>query len=217
VRNAEPSDPRRFDRPLEMCEALEQADCGQPVSLPAITEGPAYNAPSMLGADQKTPDGLAPRPRAGAAMRSDVGRWILRSLRAAGWAPLAVLGVHLFISRAFGAYAAYPPLDLPMHFLGGISIAYFFWRSQELAAEGELLGQLSRLGSVLVVLGGTSTAAMLWEFAEWISDRSLGTHSQVGLEDTLLDMALGIAGGSLYLVVRRILPTLQPPRSAEHP
>ena len=35
--------------------------------------------------------------------------------------------------------------------------------------------------------------------AEFFSDRLFGTHAQLGLEDTLLDMALGVAGGLAYL------------------
>lgn len=51
----------------------------------------------------------------------------------------------------------------------------------------------------VVVLGMTGTATVFWEFAEFVSDRFFGTHAQVGLEDTLLDMALGVAGGLAYL------------------
>ena len=41
----------------------------------------------------------------------------------------------------------------------------------------------------------TATSAVLWEFAEYISDHSFGSQTQGGLEDTLLDMLLGILGG----------------------
>jgi hypothetical protein len=41
---------------------------------------------------------------------------------------------------------------------------------------------------------------VFWEFAEFTSDALFGTQAQLGLDDTMLDMALGIAGGLSYAV-----------------
>jgi len=35
----------------------------------------------------------------------------------------------------------------------------------------------------------------LWEISEFTSDKILGTHSQMGLDDTMIDMLLNLAGG----------------------
>ena len=48
----------------------------------------------------------------------------------------------------------------------------------------------------------TATASTFWEFAEFVSDAVFGTRAQLGLEDTLLDTALGIAGGASYVLAR---------------
>lgn len=53
-----------------------------------------------------------------------------------------------------------------------------------------------------VVFALTATAAVAWEFAERISDRCLHSHAQIGLDDTLFDMALGIVGGAVLLAAR---------------
>jgi hypothetical protein len=42
---------------------------------------------------------------------------------------------------------------------------------------------------------------VVWELAEWVSDRYLGTNAQLWLGDTLLDMLLGLTGGLMFVAV----------------
>ena len=126
------------------------------------------------------------------------GRWLVRSLREAGWAPAAVFAAHVVASRLLGLYGAYPSLDVPMHVFGGVAIAHFLWRSAALASEAGLLGSPNRTGLLAIVLGTTCAAAVGWEVAEFLSDQWLGTSAQLGLEDTLGDLLLRIAGGAAY-------------------
>ena len=119
-------------------------------------------------------------------------------LRAA-WAPCLVFLLHVFISRVLNAYLLFPPLDIPMHFFGGVAMAYFLAacvRALGVSSESPALG---RVVPALLVFSLTCTASVFWEFAEFFSDLLLGTHAQLGLEDTLLDMALGSAGGTLFV------------------
>lgn len=44
----------------------------------------------------------------------------------AGWFPSLVFLLHCVLSLAFDAYDRAPSLDVPMHLLGGVAIAYFF-------------------------------------------------------------------------------------------
>ena len=99
-------------------------------------------------------------------------------------------------------YVAYPPTDVAMHFLGGIAIAYFLWRAAVLASQAGPLGSIGRTGLGVMVFGLTCAAAVFWEFAEYLSDRCLGTKAQLGLEDTLGDMLVGIMGGLGFLLRR---------------
>lgn len=55
--------------------------------------------------------------------------WIENSLREAAWAPLLVVGIHVMALRVFNTYKRFPYLDLPMHFFGGIVMAFFFHRA----------------------------------------------------------------------------------------
>lgn len=126
-----------------------------------------------------------------------IGARSRRALRAA-WAPGAVFLLHVFVSRVLNAYALFPPLDIPMHFFGGVAIAYFC-----AACLGALPDEAVAARFRIVLFGAatfasTCTAAVFWEFAEFLSDRYFGTHAQGGLEDTLLDLALGAGGGLTF-------------------
>jgi hypothetical protein len=133
-----------------------------------------------------------------------LGAWIFRSVRAAGWAPITVFLLHAVLV-ATGAYGVYPPLDIPMHLGGGIAIAYFFARTLALAIEADLLGAPNRLAVAVMVVTCTCAAAIAWEFAEWTHDQFFSAGNARGYHDTLLDMALGVFGGALFVAVSAIL------------
>jgi len=131
--------------------------------------------------------------------RAAVRAWAVDLLRRRAWAPLSVLGLHLFLSRVAGAYRALPDLDLPVHLLGGVAFSWFALGAAEGLARRGLLGGPNRLALLGAAFLATASAALFWEFAEFLSDRWLGTRAQGGLDDTLLDMAMGVAGSLLHL------------------
>ena len=88
--------------------------------------------------------------------------WFIAALLEAGWAPAAVFVLHVLASRVFFLYVAYPLVDVAMHFLGGIAIAFFFWRASVLAAEACVIGRVNRTGIGVVVFGLTCAAAVFW-------------------------------------------------------
>jgi hypothetical protein len=119
----------------------------------------------------------------------------------AGWAPILVFILHVFISRVLNGYILYPPLDIPMHFFGGVAMAYFLSACFAALPENAVRSDMRALAQFVFVVGLTTTASTFWEFAEFTSDTLFGTHAQLGLEDTLLDMSLGIAGGTSYVLM----------------
>ncbi len=129
---------------------------------------------------------------------SDVSRIGAALLFRAGWAPLLVFLLHVFISRVVNGYILYPPLDIPMHFLGGVAMAYFLANCFSALPKDAIAHSLRPLAAVVFVVSLTTTSTVFWEFAEFASDAVFGTHAQLGLDDTLLDMALGIAGAMAY-------------------
>lgn len=126
------------------------------------------------------------------------------ALREAGWAPSLVFVLHVVASRGFGAYALFPPLDIPMHFFGGVAITFFIGRLYRAAERFGLIGQPARWLYFVVVPALAIGTTVFWEFAEFLSDRLFGTRAQLGLEDTLFDMFLGCLGSLVFLIVAAV-------------
>jgi len=109
--------------------------------------------------------------------------------------PAIVVALHACISLGFSGYDRVPVMDIPMHFLGGVVIA---WSGALLLGTLEKNGAVSNIHSVVVfgfLLCFVTTAATVWEFTEFVSDRLFDTGAQKGLEDTLGDMLVGMLGG----------------------
>jgi hypothetical protein len=55
----------------------------------------------------------------------------------------------------------------------------------------------------LILVGSlTTSAAVLWEFAELTCDQLFGSNIQRGLGNTMKDMSLGVAGAVAVMVLR---------------
>lgn len=130
--------------------------------------------------------------------------WAGDSVRRFGWAPIVVMGTHLVLSKLTRVYAVAPNTDVAMHFVGGVAIAFFFWRSVRSALGGRILGPLTLFGQAVVAMALSCSSTVLWEFAEWTTDRLGLTQAQSGLPDTMLDMALGTLGGLIFLCTARL-------------
>lgn len=125
---------------------------------------------------------------------------VLRALLRGAWAPAGVVALHIFLVHGLDAYTRLPPLDRPMHVLGGAAIAYF---GAVLLREAEGAGALTlHAGALraLFLLGLTALAAVAWELLERASDQVLGTGFQTGLGDTMRDLLLGLLGGAIFLL-----------------
>jgi hypothetical protein len=119
-----------------------------------------------------------------------------------GWAPLAVFVAHLLAAHVFLLYQRWPPVDIPLHLFGGLAIAFFFSRSFQAVPGDGVRPDRRALLELLLVGSLTATAAVFWEFWEFASDHLLGTAFQSGLNDTMKDLAIGIGGGAVFLLLR---------------
>ncbi len=117
--------------------------------------------------------------------------WIFTTLREAAWAPLSVLFFYL-IGRALQLFDLFPRLDIPTHFIGGVAITYFY-RSAIRNSQG-IVGGIPDSIRTLLAFTCTGTTIILWEFYENLFDFFFGTHMVLGLEDTILDMLMGLLG-----------------------
>lgn len=126
--------------------------------------------------------------------------WILATLRAAAWAPLAVFAFYVL-----GLYGNWfkllPALDIPTHFMGGVAITYFYRAA--IRTSQPHLGPTPHLIQVLLALTATGTTTVLWEFYENFADHFLGTHMVRGLEDTIVDLLMGLSGAVVVALFYR--------------
>lgn len=133
--------------------------------------------------------------------RQKITQWIVSVLRESAWAPLAVFGFYLF-GLAIDLYDRFPFMDIPTHFMGGVSITYFF--RSAIRNLQVYLGDVPSLIQTLFAFTCTGTTIILWEFYENAFDFLFGTTMVRGLEDTVVDMFLGLAGAlTLSLLYRR--------------
>jgi len=107
----------------------------------------------------------------------------------ASWAPLAVISLHAGLAATVGHRDEYDPL---FHFLGGVAGAYCLLRALSLFRVH--LGPLNRPHPIVIVLVAMFAVAGAWELVEFASDRFLRTQVQFGLDDTAMDVVLGLVG-----------------------
>ena len=126
--------------------------------------------------------------------------WVVATLRDSAWAPLSVFLFYLF-GLALHLYDRFPPLDIPVHFMGGVAITYFFRGA--IRNLQNFLGELPALVQTIFAFTCTGTTIIFWELYENAFDFLLGTHMVRGLEDTIVDMVLGLLGALVLSVLYR--------------
>ena len=117
--------------------------------------------------------------------------WVAATLREAAWAPLSVFGFYV-LGLAFHLFKLFPAIDIPTHFLGGVVITYFY--RSAIRHSQKFVGEIPLAVQVLFAFTCTGTTTILWEFYENILDFFFGTHMVRGLEDTIIDLFLGLLG-----------------------
>jgi len=123
--------------------------------------------------------------------KQQLSDWIFSILREAAWVPLSVLIFYL-IGRLFHLFDLFPRLDIPTHFIGGVAITYFY--RSAIRNSQQIVGVIPTSIQTLLAFTCTGTTIILWEFYENLFDFFFGTHMVRGLEDTILDMFLGLLG-----------------------
>lgn len=133
---------------------------------------------------------------------------ILALLKRAGWAPVLVFTLHVLFSRAVDVYMNYRWSDVPMHYFGGIAMAYFLSTCFAALPEGIVSRKVRPYAQLILVASLTVTAAVFWEFCEYASDSIFKTNALGNVYDTLQDLALGTVGGITYLILALLLGRL---------
>lgn len=115
--------------------------------------------------------------------------------------PIIVLFAHLLASRILNLYTLFPHVDIPFHYIGGLSIAYM---SAEILSylqkESILRNPLDKVIFLPLIFSLTATATVFWEFAEFSVDQLFKTNVQINLANTMQDQFMGILGGTTWVL-----------------
>ncbi|HLO32195.1 MAG TPA: hypothetical protein VK249_23805 [Anaerolineales bacterium] len=115
--------------------------------------------------------------------------------------PMTVLLVHFVAITLLHLYKIFPNLDIPFHYVGGLAVAFTSAQILSYLEKEELSAPLNRVICLVLIISLTATAAVFWEFGEFISDKFLGTDFQLGLADTMKDQFMGILGGATLALI----------------
>jgi len=115
------------------------------------------------------------------------------------WPPILIFGLHFVFARFLNFYLLFPWIDIPMHFLGGLSIAFSISMTLDTLQEERLIAPLDRVIAYLLIFSLVATIAVFWEFSEFSMDQLFGTNSQISLQNTMQDLFMGILGASTLL------------------
>ena len=126
--------------------------------------------------------------------------WMRVTVCEAGWAPLGIIGFYA-IALALHWFDLFPPLDIPSHLLGGVAITYFF--RSAIKNSQTIVGNIPIPIQIIFAFTCTGTTIIFWEFYENLLDFFFGTHVVRGLEDTIVDMFLGLMGALVLSVFYR--------------
>jgi len=114
---------------------------------------------------------------------------------------MLVFLIHLIASKILNLYLLFPNMDIPFHYLGGLSIAYTSAQILSHLEKKIITTRLNRMIFLALILSLTATAAVFWEFAEFIGDQLFHTNIQVRLANTMQDQFLGVLGGMTVVLI----------------
>ncbi len=118
------------------------------------------------------------------------------------WPPLLIFIVHVFISHVLDVYTLLPWIDIPMHYLGGFSMAYSLLLALTFLQEYKFINQLDSVIAFVLVFTLVATIAVFWEFAEFSMDQLLKTNVQISLQNTMQDLFMGVLGAATIIGVK---------------
>jgi hypothetical protein len=115
-----------------------------------------------------------------------------------GWFPLTVFSVHTVLAAVFNIYLYADWVDIPFHYVGGVAIAYFISGTLSSCSSHKIICRPDPVLHALCVIWASCSAAVVWELGERIMDGLFGWMLQVGLDDTLFDLFLGMLGAASF-------------------
>ena len=117
--------------------------------------------------------------------------------------PVFVFVFDLFAWLYLGIYDIFPWFDIPMHVIGGIAIGFAYFFSLRYFDEEGMI-KSNPFFNALFVISLVGLTAVLWEFLWFSLEFVFSIIPKGNLEDTLLDLTLGILGGMVAVIFLEI-------------
>ena len=111
------------------------------------------------------------------------------------WPPIVVFTMHVFL-YVIDLYSLFPWVDIPMHYLGGLSMAYSLFMTLTYLQERRIIHPLDKVIMLLLTFTLVATIAVFWEFGEFSMDQLLKTNGQISLQNTMQDLFMGMLGAA---------------------
>jgi len=115
--------------------------------------------------------------------------------------PITVLLAHLIASQILHLYRIFPNIDIPFHYIGGLSIAYTSVQILVYLEKEKRTTMPNPMIFWILIFSLTATATIFWEFTEFIGDQIWDTNVQVSLANTMQDQLMGILGGATWVLI----------------
>ena len=122
---------------------------------------------------------------------------------------IIIFGLHILLSKTVDMYALFPWIDIPMHFVGGMTMTTTLIMLYKALQHINVIPQMHVAITKLFLFTAISTITIFWEFAEFSTDVFFGTHAQVSIPDTMKDMFLGMMGGLLIISLFQFFPIIK--------
>ena len=113
--------------------------------------------------------------------------------------PALVLNFHIFLMLFSDFYFKFPSGDIFMHFIGGAAISFTYFLSLNYLQKQNYF-KMNKFIRMIFVLALVSLTAVFWEFFEFSAEYLTGFNLQGSLNDTMVDLFLGLFGGLLAVV-----------------
>lgn len=119
--------------------------------------------------------------------------------------PIVVYFFQFLTILCFDVYQYLPDFDVPMHFLGGVSIALGLATLLEKLKGKRFLSIRLPLLDILLLVSGTTMIAVIWEWYEFVVTEIAYVSVQGTVRDTMGDLFLGALGSLIVALwyVRR--------------
>ena len=110
--------------------------------------------------------------------------------------PIIILIIDAFLDY-YNIYQQITWIDIPMHFIGGVTLGFSFSLFLKLLQRKAYIGYMYELVFFIFVISLVSLTAVTWEFNEFILDMIDIEKRQLTLADTIADLFLGLLGGCI--------------------